>query len=284
MIPVLQHKQQRLRMPVRESAQHQRHRRHEAQRRGSSSNSNTHEQQHREGYQHVLTSSSVSQQQRHVSRGDTESSTFSGVSEHTHAANDSTVATATSQTALENRGEEEEEQEEETAGLLETSRSVRSSHAGASSSSPRLGKGTGASSERGERAREKRGDSEIGRACRFARNFLCWVLVCLATTFAAVRLYMISTSGHLNSGDLSQYSDVDSSASRYPVALNPNDVLRRYRLFQLPNGLDVACVYDPQARSAAASMNVRVGSFQDPDDTLGLAHFTEHMLFLGESK
>ena len=36
-----------------------------------------------------------------------------------------------------------------------------------------------------------------------------------------------------------------------------------------------------QAHKAAASMNVRVGSFQDPPDMLGLAHFTEHMLFLG---
>ncbi len=37
----------------------------------------------------------------------------------------------------------------------------------------------------------------------------------------------------------------------------------------------------PEADKAAASMNVRVGSAQDPDDLQGLAHFLEHMLFLG---
>ena len=67
----------------------------------------------------------------------------------------------------------------------------------------------------------------------------------------------------------------------YPIIHNPHDVFRKYRLFQLQNGLDVAVVFDTQATKAAASMNVKVGSFQDPPDMPGLAHFTEHMLFLG---
>ncbi|GEN28175.1 peptidase M16 [Halovibrio variabilis] len=56
---------------------------------------------------------------------------------------------------------------------------------------------------------------------------------------------------------------------------------RDYRVLTLENGLDVLLVSDPEADKAAASMNVRVGSAQDPDDLQGLAHFLEHMLFLG---
>lgn len=56
---------------------------------------------------------------------------------------------------------------------------------------------------------------------------------------------------------------------------------RDYRVLTLENGLDVLLVSDSEADKAAASMNVRVGSAQDPDDLQGLAHFLEHMLFLG---
>ncbi|MGO3057621.1 MAG: insulinase family protein [Halomonas sp.] len=56
---------------------------------------------------------------------------------------------------------------------------------------------------------------------------------------------------------------------------------RDYRVLTLENGLNVLLVSDPEADKAAASMNVRVGSAQDPDDLMGLAHFLEHMLFLG---
>ena len=56
---------------------------------------------------------------------------------------------------------------------------------------------------------------------------------------------------------------------------------RDYRVLTLENGLQALLVSDPDADKAAASMNVRVGSAQDPDDLQGLAHFLEHMLFLG---
>ncbi|BCB72636.1 insulinase family protein [Vreelandella aquamarina] len=56
---------------------------------------------------------------------------------------------------------------------------------------------------------------------------------------------------------------------------------RDYRVLTLENGLQALLVSDPEADKAAASMNVRVGSAQDPDDLQGLAHFLEHMLFLG---
>ncbi|MFY0989309.1 insulinase family protein [Halomonas sp. C05BenzN] len=61
---------------------------------------------------------------------------------------------------------------------------------------------------------------------------------------------------------------------------SPHDV-REYRVLTLENGLTTLLVNDPEADKAAASMNVGVGSAQDPDDLAGLAHFLEHMLFLG---
>ncbi|MGR2738329.1 insulinase family protein [Billgrantia sp. Q4P2] len=62
--------------------------------------------------------------------------------------------------------------------------------------------------------------------------------------------------------------------------VSPHDS-RDYRVLLLDNGLTALLVSDPEADRAAASMNVGVGSAQDPDDLAGLAHFLEHMLFLG---
>ncbi|PMR71032.1 insulinase family protein [Halomonas heilongjiangensis] len=61
---------------------------------------------------------------------------------------------------------------------------------------------------------------------------------------------------------------------------SPHDA-REYRALTLENGLTALLVSDPEADKAAASMNVGVGSAQDPADLAGLAHFLEHMLFLG---
>ena len=57
-----------------------------------------------------------------------------------------------------------------------------------------------------------------------------------------------------------------------------------YHLITLPNNLKVLLVSDPQAERFAASISVNVGNFQDPDTQQGLAHFLEHMLFLGTEK
>lgn len=57
-----------------------------------------------------------------------------------------------------------------------------------------------------------------------------------------------------------------------------------YRYLSLDNGLEVLLISDPDADKAAASLNVAVGSGHDPADREGLAHFLEHMLFLGTEK
>lgn len=82
-----------------------------------------------------------------------------------------------------------------------------------------------------------------------------------------------------------------SSCSRLDIALDSNagpyksaNDLRQYRHLTLDNNLDVLLISDPEADKAAASLDVYIGSYQNPVDRLGLAHFLEHMLFLGTAK
>ncbi|GAA0787353.1 insulinase family protein [Marinobacterium sediminicola] len=59
---------------------------------------------------------------------------------------------------------------------------------------------------------------------------------------------------------------------------------REYRYLQLENGLRVVVISDPRTDKAAVSLNVSVGSNANPAERPGLAHFLEHMLFLGTEK
>ncbi|XOZ33878.1 insulinase family protein [Halomonadaceae bacterium KBTZ08] len=59
------------------------------------------------------------------------------------------------------------------------------------------------------------------------------------------------------------------------------DASAQYRYLTLDNGLGALLVSDPRADKAAAALDVHVGAGADPEDRPGLAHFTEHMLFLG---
>ena len=59
---------------------------------------------------------------------------------------------------------------------------------------------------------------------------------------------------------------------------------RRYRRINLDNGLDVLLISDPKCTRSAAAMDVGMGYWADPDNIPGLAHFLEHMLFMGTAK
>jgi len=64
------------------------------------------------------------------------------------------------------------------------------------------------------------------------------------------------------------------------VLKSPTDSLE-YQLVELRNGLLVVCVHEADADQAAAALSINAGHFDDPQDSHGLAHFLEHMLFLG---
>jgi protease-3 len=70
--------------------------------------------------------------------------------------------------------------------------------------------------------------------------------------------------------------------SESPIVINksPNDE-RDYAAVTLDNGLKVLMVSDPTTEKSAAALSVGVGAFSDPMDFQGMAHYLEHMLFMG---
>ncbi|MFC4656403.1 MULTISPECIES: insulinase family protein [Rheinheimera] len=64
---------------------------------------------------------------------------------------------------------------------------------------------------------------------------------------------------------------------------SPNDS-RQFLALTLSNHLAVLLVHQQDAEKSAAALTVNVGHFDDPFERQGLAHFLEHMLFLGTEK
>ncbi|MCJ8339605.1 MAG: insulinase family protein [Pseudomonadales bacterium] len=67
------------------------------------------------------------------------------------------------------------------------------------------------------------------------------------------------------------------------IIKSPNDN-RQYQSFTLANHLQVLVISDPQTDKAAVSLDIDIGSNSNPANRPGLAHFLEHMLFLGTEK
>ena len=82
-----------------------------------------------------------------------------------------------------------------------------------------------------------------------------------------------------------------ASAAEEAVVTKRVDALRKpaldereYRWLALANKLEVLLISDGATDKAAAAMDVAVGHASDPEELPGLAHFCEHMLFLGTEK
>jgi insulysin len=67
------------------------------------------------------------------------------------------------------------------------------------------------------------------------------------------------------------------------ITKSKNDT-RNYDVFELENKIKVIVCSDPEADTSAISLNVQVGSKSEPSNIPGLAHFLEHMLFMGSVK
>ena len=74
-----------------------------------------------------------------------------------------------------------------------------------------------------------------------------------------------------------------NSSDSNEIIVSPNDD-NQYRYHELDNGLKVLLISDPDTERSAAALDVNVGNGSDPIDRQGLAHFLEHMLFLGTEK
>ncbi|GFQ04330.1 zinc-metallopeptidase peroxisomal [Phtheirospermum japonicum] len=114
-------------------------------------------------------------------------------------------------------------------------------------------------------------------------GFLGLFLLCISATSSSNEA--ITTDRH-----------TDVSSSSYEAIIKPPTDRRDYRFTRLSNGLRVLLVHDPwiylcknkdgvgdSVVKAVAAMSVGVGSFADPQDAQGLAHFLEHMLLLGSA-
>ncbi len=63
-----------------------------------------------------------------------------------------------------------------------------------------------------------------------------------------------------------------------------NNDIKDYYYMILPNELKVIIIIDKLSTSCGALLNVGIGSTSDPEPYEGMAHFLEHMLFLGSEK
>lgn len=87
--------------------------------------------------------------------------------------------------------------------------------------------------------------------------------------FALIILFIPFLGFSQNSEDLIEKSPLDD---------------RDYASIVLDNGLKVIVVSDKETPTAGAAIVVKAGLYNDPDAFPGLAHFLEHMLFLGTQK
>ena len=109
-------------------------------------------------------------------------------------------------------------------------------------------------------------------------------------TYSALALSLLLVGGISLSGCESVSTSASTAAvtavrnlDAVTIIKSPNDD-RQYAAMMLPNGLQVVLVSDPSLENSAASIAVGVGSAHDPERQLGLAHYLEHMLFLGTEK
>lgn len=88
-----------------------------------------------------------------------------------------------------------------------------------------------------------------------------------------VFLYLLLCLFLTSCGDKSEHEIVKSSRDK-----------NSYKYLTLENGLKVVVVSYPDTDTAAAALTVGIGSLDDPKERPGLAHYLEHMLFLGTKK
>ena len=109
------------------------------------------------------------------------------------------------------------------------------------------------------------------------RLLLLSLLASSTSTISPMRAGAISTSSPSSS-----IPPTTSSTNSVVRIIKPPLDERSYTTFILPtNNLRILLCSDPTTTSAAASMSVHVGACSDPVEIPGLAHFCEHMLFLG---
>jgi insulysin len=68
------------------------------------------------------------------------------------------------------------------------------------------------------------------------------------------------------------------------MILIPENESREFKYGVLKNGLKYTVVRDTNTTVSNIAVSIRAGAFNDPIKYMGLAHFLEHMLFMGSKK
>uniref|UniRef100_A0A8B9HEJ4 Insulin-degrading enzyme n=1 Tax=Astyanax mexicanus TaxID=7994 RepID=A0A8B9HEJ4_ASTMX len=99
--------------------------------------------------------------------------------------------------------------------------------------------------------------------------------------WAMLQTVSASVSGVL----ISNFKMSDPAVKRVvsTIIRSPEDK-REYRGLEFTNGLKAILISDPTTDKSSAALDVHIGSLSDPPKISGLAHFCEHMLFLGTEK
>ena len=109
----------------------------------------------------------------------------------------------------------------------------------------------------------------------FPTKFIAPLFPCFCLIFANASFAV----SHTPSGaDMESFKIINTSITK-----SPNDP-RLYQVIRLQNDLEVLLISDPDLENSAASLSVSIGSVNNPDKQLGLAHYLEHMLFLGSER
>lgn len=105
----------------------------------------------------------------------------------------------------------------------------------------------------------------------------------LRTLSACATVIIMLLAGCTAQPPMQQATPATTTTADVVVQKSPNDP-REYRYLVLPNALRVLLVSDPNTERAAASLTVQRGYYNEPREYPGLAHFLEHMLFIGTEK
>lgn len=95
-------------------------------------------------------------------------------------------------------------------------------------------------------------------------------------------LLLVLFTPNFTIADEAAYHVIDNQA-KLPL-LAPTFGERKVLKLRLANGLEAYIVSDPNTLQSGALLTVNVGSWNDPKEYPGIAHFLEHMLFLGTEK
>ncbi|WP_166420041.1 insulinase family protein [Pseudoalteromonas sp. Z1A8] len=97
--------------------------------------------------------------------------------------------------------------------------------------------------------------------------------------FSAIALAVLSGCSNTASVSVAPQASLLSDT----LVVSPNDN-REYKTLKLANDIEVILVSDPSAEKSAAALSVGVGLLHDPMSQQGMAHYLEHMLFLGTDR